>query len=144
VGQMSKIRISFEVDGPLTAIEVLKVIQRYETNGLVSIQETEMQPSPLTEKEEVRTPPPPNKKDSVKTPPPPSKKDSVKTPPPPSKKVSKEFDVKKARDDINDELTRIMNNGGDARSYLNKINCSGIQQIPEGELISFLEMLRGE
>ena len=129
---MSKIRISFEVDGPLTAIEVLKVIQRYETNGLVSIQETEMQPSPLTEKEEVRTPPPPNKKDSVKT------------PPPPSKKVSKEFDVKKARDDINDELTRIMNNGGDARSYLNKINCSGIQQIPEGELISFLEMLRGE
>lgn len=129
---MDNIKISFEADTPLAAIEILKAIQNYKKNGSFTDKKTKAPPAMPQKAEETKAPPPVTQK-----------AEETKAPPPVPQKTEK-FDTGKIRADINDELTRIMNGGGDARSYLQNKGYSGTKMIPENELVSFLKMLKGE
>lgn len=63
-------------------------------------------------------------------------------PPVPNKKLPQTFDEKKTRVEIGNELTRIMNKGGNPRSLLTDNGYSNVREIPTNNLLSFLEGLK--
>ena len=123
---MSKIKISLELDDPLAAIEILKSFRYYEEK----VSDSSVTSS-LNEEEVKKSPPAvPNKKSPPAVP-------NKKSPP-----AVPRYDTVRA--DINNELTRIMNNNGQPRKLLNDGGYSTVAEIPDTRLIPFLEMLKGQ
>lgn len=113
---MRKITITFETNSASESLGILEGIQQHQSSSEVK------KPINALAKAKQLPPPVPNKK----------------LPPP----VPQTFDEKKARVEIGDELTRIMNKGGNPRSLLTDNGYSNVREIPTNNLLSFLEGLK--
>ena len=74
-----------------------------------------------------------------------AEEDIPKKTPPAVPKKEQEFalDARKIREEIHDALVLIQKSGGNVRELLNSKNYTGINAIPDNEIVSFLEHVRG-
>jgi len=134
---LDKIKISLEfntIDDAIEALSKVRNIATFITATSGSAEEDIPKKTPPAVPK--KTPPAVPKKTPPAVP--------KKTPPAvPKKEQEFALDARKIREEIHDALVLIQKSGGNVRELLNSKNYTGINAIPDNEIVSFLEHVRG-